>query len=157
MAFKIIFALTLFNYYINALPVESKHDCTTLMYSATEGAEIPASFPGVVAHGVHSLTLPDINFYFPNNKSKIRMPIVNPDLLSFEPILFQPPDFKHSFSTPALRVVDQVLSHMNSPHYDMRLYTDLEKIVHAAHMQDIWYEAGKAYKLIQVILLVICF
>ena len=35
---------------------------------------------------------------------------------------------------------------MNSPHYDMRLYTDLEKIVHAAHMQDIWAQAGEAYQ-----------
>ena len=78
------------------------------------------------------------------------MPIVNPDLLSFEPILFHPPDFQHSFSSPALRVVDQVLSHMNSPHFDMRLYTDLEKIVHAAHMQDIWVQAGKAYQQLQV-------
>ena len=108
-------------------------------------------FSGVVAHGVHSLTLPDIHFYFPNNKTEIIMPIVNPDLLSFEPILFHPPDFQHSFSSPALRVVDQVLSHMNSPHFDMRLYTDLEKIVHAAHMQDIWVQAGKAYQqLLQV-------
>ena len=78
------------------------------------------------------------------------MPIVNPDLLSFEPILFQPPDFQHSFSSPALRAVDKVLSHMNSPHFGMRLYTDLEKIVHATHMQDIWVQAGKVYQELQV-------
>ena len=107
-------------------------------------------FLGVVAHGVHSLTLPDIQFYFPNNKTEIIMPIVNPDLLSFEPILFQPPDFQHSFSSPALRAVDKVLSHMNSPHFGMRLYTDLEKIVHATHMQDIWVQAGKVYQELQV-------
>ena len=28
----------------------------------------------------------------------------------------------------------------------MRLYTDLEKLVHAAHMQDVWQEAALAYK-----------
>ena len=50
------------------------------------------------------------------------------------------------YFSPALRVVDRVLSHMNSPHYDMRLYTDLEKLVHAAHMQDVWQEAAMAYK-----------
>ena len=45
-----------------------------------------------------------------------------------------------------MRVVDRVLSHMKSPHFDMRLYTDLEKLVHAAHMQDVWQDAGMAYK-----------
>jgi len=144
----LLVALTLIGY-IQALPVESKQDCTTIMYSQTQGAGIAASFPGVVAHGVHSLTLPDIHFYFPNNKTEIIMPIVNPDLLSFEPILFQPPDFQHSFSSPALRAVDKVLSHMNSPHFGMRLYTDLEKIVHATHMQDIWVQAGKVYQELQ--------
>ena len=78
------------------------------------------------------------------------MPVVNPDLLSFEPILFHPPNFEHTFQSPAMRAVDHVLSHMKSPHYDMRLYTDLEKLVHAAHMQDIWQDAGLAYAELQV-------
>jgi len=120
-------------------------DCPTLMYSPN-WAGIPSYFPGMVAHGVHSMTLPDIDFYFPNNKSDISMPVVNPDLISTEPILFNPPNFEHSFETPAMRVVDLVLSHMNSPHWDITLETDLEKLVHAAHMQDVWYYAGLAYE-----------
>jgi len=120
-------------------------DCPTLMYSPN-WAGIPSYFPGMVAHGVHSMTLPDIEFYFPNNKSDISMPVVNPDLISTEPILFNPPNFEHSFETPAMRVVDLVLSHMNSPHWDITLETDLEKLVHAAHMQDVWYYAGLAYE-----------
>ena len=124
-------------------------DCPTLMYS-TELAAIPPSFPGIVAHGVHSLTIPDINYYFPNNKTEIKMPVINPDLLSFEPILFYPPNFEHTFESPAMRIMDRFLSHMNEPHYDMRLYTDMEKLVHAAHMQDYWQSAGKAYVDLQV-------
>ena len=46
-------------------------------------------------------------------QSDISMPVVNPDLISTEPILFNPPNFEHSFETPAMRVVDLVLSHMN--------------------------------------------
>ena len=45
-------------------------DCPTLMYSPN-WAGIPSYFPGMVAHGVHSMTLPDIDFYFPNNKVSI--------------------------------------------------------------------------------------
>jgi len=111
--------------------------------------ELPGTFPGVVAHGIHSITIPDIHFYFPTDKTDIQMPVVNPDLLSDTPILSKPLDFKHSFTSPALRVIDQALTHMNSKHYDMSLYNDLEKIVHAAHMQDWWLEAGKAYNKMQ--------
>ena len=143
------FILTCLIGYISAGPIQP--DCPTLMYSQNY-AGLPPSFPGVVAHGVHSLTLPDIHYYFPNNSTEIIMPVVNPDLLSFEPILFQPPDFEETFKSPAMRVVDHVLSHMNSPHYDMRLYTDLEKLVHAAHMQDVWLEASGYYKELQVYL-----
>ena len=84
-------------------------------------------------------------------QSDISMPVVNPDLISTEPILFNPPNFEHSFETPAMRVVDLVLSHMNSPHWGITLETDLEKLVHAAHMQDVWYYAGLAYEEMQVI------
>ena len=83
-------------------------------------------------------------------QSDISMPVVNPDLISTEPILFNPPNFEHSFETPAMRVVDLVLSHMNSPHWDITLETDLEKLVHAAHMQDVWYYAGLAYEEMKV-------
>merc|ERR1719242_552712 len=38
---------------------------------------------------------------------------------------------------------------MNNPNYGMKYYSDLEKIVHAAHMQDIWTAGGLAYKKFQ--------
>ena len=128
-------------------------DCPTLMYSKRLAA-IPSSFPGVIAHATHSLTIPDIHVYFPINETddtEITLPVVNPDLKSTEPIIFHPPDFHHSFSSPALRAVDQTLSHMNSPDYGIWGYSDLDKLVHAAHMQDIWQSASKAYAKLQVI------
>jgi len=133
---------------VNSAPRIQKYDCASILYSPLLGGLEP-SFPGVVAHGVHSLTLPDIHRYFPTTKEDIKMPVVNPDLLSQEPILFSPPDFQHSFHSPALQAVDRVLTHLGDPHYDMRLYTDLEKLVHAAHMQEVWQQAGKVYTDIQ--------
>ena len=35
---------------------------------------------------------------------------------------------------------------MDNPDYDMRLYTLLERIVHAAHMQEVWQKAGYIFK-----------
>jgi hypothetical protein len=114
-------------------------------------SDLPESFTAVVAHGSHSLHKEDVDFYFPTEKDEINLPVINPDLLSNTPILFHPAEFKHSFKSPALRALDQVLSHMNSPDYDIRNYSDLERIAHVAHMQDMWLEASRAYSELQVI------
>ena len=78
------------------------------------------------------------------------MPVANPDLLSPEAILFRPPNFEYSFKNPAFRAIELVLSNMNNPNYGMKYYSDLEKIVHTAHMQDIWTAGGLAYTKFQV-------
>ena len=39
---------------------------------------------------------------------------------------------------------------MNNPNYIAKFYTDLEKLVHTAHMQDIWTAGGLAYAELQV-------
>merc|ERR1712002_1141672 len=112
--------------------------------------ELPENFIGVVAHGSHSLTKQDVQFYFPNEKEDFNLPVVNPDLSSETEILAKPVDFEHSFKSPALRVVDQVLSHMDSPNYGLNEdFSNLAKIVHAAHMQDWWSEASRAYSELQ--------
>merc|ERR1711890_37611 len=82
----------------------------------------PPDFP----HTFHSPTLQAVDRYFPpttTTTQTIRIPVVNPDLLS--PLPLSPPD------------------------YDIRVYTDLERVVHAAHMEEIWYQAGKVYTDIQ--------
>ena len=114
-------------------------------------SDLPESFAGVVAHGSHSLRKQDVDFYFPTKKAEINLPVVNPDLLSNSPILSHPVEFEHSFKSPTLRALDQVLSHMNSPDYDIRNYSDLERIAHLGHMQDMWLEASRAYSELQVI------
>ena len=49
-----------------------------------------------------------------------------------------------------MELMDRVLSHMNEPDRDLLNYSDLEKLAHAAHMQDIWQEASARYMDIQV-------
>merc|ERR1711935_177870 len=96
----------------------------------------------------------DIKFYFPTVnfetlREDLQLPVTNPDLTSPTLVLSQPLDFKSSFTSPALRAVDQVLSNMNSPNHDLANLNDLEKIVHALHMQAIWSRAGKEFKILQ--------
>ena len=81
-------------------------------------------------------------------------PVVNPDLSSSEPILFSPPSFANTFNffrfSPSLQLIDAMLTNMDNPNYDMRLYTPLKRIVHNAHMQEVWQEAGEVYNRMKV-------
>jgi hypothetical protein len=71
--------------------------CPGILYSASSG--LSPSFPGVIAHGIHSLSAPDVRRFFPSSaKMPFSIPVVNPDLSSSEPILFSPPDFDHTFN-----------------------------------------------------------
>ena len=72
-------------------------DCPLVLYSPSL-ANLPPSFPGVVAHGSHSLTLPDIRRYFPTQNTDIWMPVLNPDLPASDSIIFTLPDFNHTFN-----------------------------------------------------------
>ena len=68
MAIKILVSLFLVIFLKSTWAGPVAPDCPTLMYSKNWAA-LPPSFPGVVAHGVHSITIPDIRYYFPNNKT----------------------------------------------------------------------------------------
>ena len=41
------------------------------------------------------------------------------------------------FMTPGMRGVDQVLSHMDNPNWDVKKYTTLERMVHVMHMNEV--------------------
>ena len=75
----------------------SEKTCPGILYSASAG--LSPSFPGVIAHGIHSLSAPDVRHFFPSStKMPYNIPVVNADLSSSEPILFSPPDFDHTFN-----------------------------------------------------------
>ena len=126
-------------------PIARNNECTVKMNSA-----LSADFAAVIAHATHSLSRQDIDFYFPTEREDIYLPVVNPDLLSNIKVLSKPFEFEHAFKTPALRLVEQVLSHMNFPDYDIKGYSAIERIVHAAHMQDWWSTGSKFYMELQV-------
>ena len=98
-------------------------------------------FPGAVAHGIHSITLEDIRYYFDKNATeKNGIPTLNYDLLDKNPVLPNAPlyGFDTSFTTVSLRYVDQVLRNMDRKNFYLTGYDTLEQLVHTFHMGEVW-------------------
>ncbi|PAA81800.1 hypothetical protein BOX15_Mlig007642g2 [Macrostomum lignano] len=105
-------------------------------------------FPGLVAHGIHSLTVGDLKFYFKADVTSANtIPTVNANLQDGQAILFNAPDIPIDpmFATPGMRALDRVLSHMDNPNYDIREYNTLDRVVHALHMHEVWHGASVEY------------
>lgn len=120
------------------------NDCRAVLKEA--GAS--DRFPGLVAHGIHSLTVADLKLYFKADvTSKNGIPTVNADLKNDQAILFNAPDtpVDSMFSTPGMRALDRVLSHMDDPSYDIREYNTLDRVTHALHMHEVWHAASVEY------------
>lgn len=99
-------------------------------------------FPGVVAHGLHSITLEDLQYYFDASaKEDNHVPTINLDLVSEHAVLGYAPSvgLDRPFPSQFMRAVDQVLSHMDDPNYDVKKYSTLERLVHVMHMNEVNY------------------
>merc|ERR1711872_821458 len=134
MTFKLYFLLIL------AVPNVLSH---------CEDVNLSYDFPGIVAHGVHSLTLEMLRHYFDENAAVLNgIPAINPNCLSDELVLDHVPSsgMNVSFKTPAMNAVDFILSHMDNRNFGIKGAPVLEKVVHALHMQESWNSAQLEYK-----------
>ena len=105
-------------------------------------------FPAAVAHGIHSITLEDIQHYFkPDATEDNRVPTLNYDAPSKQPLLRNAPlyGYDKSFDTIGMRRADQILTHMDNKMWDLKHYNTLEKLVHALHMDEIWTRTKPHY------------
>jgi hypothetical protein len=128
------------------LAQERPLDCQSIM----SAAGLSNRFPGVVSHGIHSLTVDALRQFKPTVTEKNGIPTVNLNLTSLDAVLANAPDTGHShFKTTAMHIVDGVLSHMDNSLYDIKRYSTLEKLVHGLHMQECWYEAKIEYDKLQ--------
>ena len=73
--------------------------------------------------------------------SSLQVPTINLDLVSPHAVLgYAPASGAGSmFMTPGMRAVDQVLSHMDDPNWDVKKYSTLERMVHVMHMNEVSY------------------
>jgi len=111
-------------------------------------------FPGVVAHGIHDISVEDLRTFESDVPCKSNgVPTVNRDLVSDHGVLPDAPcveDGKSPFGAgTSMRVVDTVLSHMDDKKYDVGRYSGLERLVHAFHMHHVWSRAALQYRALE--------
>jgi hypothetical protein len=107
----------------------------------------PDGFHRMIAHGIHSLTVEDLKMFNPLVNKTNRVPTVNTDLLSDEPLLRSAPSVEvlsgRTFNTEGMRLIDRMMSTMDRKHYALDA---LETVIHALHMSDCWHMALTQYK-----------
>jgi len=105
-------------------------------------------FPGAVAHGIHSITLEDIRYYFDSKATESNgVPTLNYNLKDRNTVLpnAQLYGFDTSFKTAGLRYVDQVLMNMDRKDFYLTGYNTLEQLVHTLHMGEVWSHTKEFY------------
>jgi len=103
----------------------------------------PKAFGPVVAHSIHSLSIDDLRYYFsPDASATNNIPVVDLNLTSDTPVLDHAPSRSPSpFNSLGMRVLDQVLTHMDDNMYDVKNMNGLERVAHAMHMHEMWHNA----------------
>jgi len=101
-----------------------------------------------VAHGIHSLFLEEIREYFePDAPERNNVPVVNTNLSSEQPILFNSPlaGYDDLFYTMALKVVAFFMRN-DAPDFYIQGINTLEKLTHQMHMQELYAAASPIYR-----------
>ena len=105
-----------------------------------------------VAHGIHSLKLQELQYFFDADATEDNnIPTVNDDLTSPN-LLHQTAvdlNLNNSFLTPAMQSVDYILSNWESENFIMKNSSVLELLVHNLHMYETLSVAGKMYQQIK--------
>merc|ERR1719328_424192 len=120
-------------------------DCPSILEQTSALSDI---FAKRIAHGIHSLTLADLRFYFnPNANETNNIPTINRNLTSSIPILNDAPDIGRSdrFKTIGLLVAEEVVLKEDSD-WDIHGGDILDKLLHALHMHEVWSETSRLYK-----------
>ena len=55
---------------------------------------------------------------------------------------------KNHFVTVGMKVVDEVLMHMDDENYMAKGYSSLENLVHGLHMHEEWQRVSEAYRVL---------
>ena len=105
-----------------------------------------------VAHGIHSMTLQELQYFFDADATEDnKIPMINFNLSSPDLVLPSIPDLKlnNSFLTPSMNSVDHILSNWETEDFIMKNASVLELLVHNLHMFETLSLAGKIYKKIK--------
>lgn len=109
-------------------------------------------FHHAASHGIHSLTLQELQYFFdPSATKDNKIPMINFNLSSPDLLLPSVPDLKlnNSFLTPSMNSVDHILRNWENENFFMRDASVLEMLVHNLHMYETLSVSGKIYKTIK--------
>jgi hypothetical protein len=100
------------------------------------------------AHGLHSISLEEIRYFFDAEAPEInKIPVINTDFRSEQSLLFNAPlwGFSDRFSTWSLKIMDFIMLN-DKPYFLEQGVNTLEKIVHQFHMHEIYEQASVIYQ-----------
>ena len=108
------------------------------------------NFAYPVAHGLHSITIEDIEYFFKVDKvpEMNGIPSDNTNLSDLDNLILYnapPMKFDQGFKTPGMRAMDEIMSKGKEELFFMGTNV-LEKIGHALHMHKLFAGAGQAYQ-----------
>jgi len=124
--------------------VNSRLSCPDIFSKFCVGED----FHHAAAHGIHSLTLQELQYFFDESATEDNsIPMVNFDLSSPQLTLPSVPDLKlnNSFLTPSMNSVDHILSNWENADFFMSKASVLEMLVHNLHMYETLSVSGKIY------------
>jgi len=107
-----------------------------------------SSFYKGVSHGLHSLSLEEIRYFFKSDAPEDnRIPTVNTDFRAENPVLYNAPlwGYNDRFSGWALKIMDFFMLN-DKPYFYETMSNTLEKLSHQYHMQEIYSRASVLYK-----------
>merc|ERR1719192_98748 len=119
---------------------------TCLDIMARNGLNFSSFWQGA-AHGLHSLHLEEIRYFFEANAiENNNIPVVNKNLSSEQTILFNAPlaGYDERFNTMALKVMAYFMRN-DSPDFFQRGLNTLEKVTRQYHMHEIYAAAAPIY------------
>jgi len=119
---------------------------TCLDVMARNGLNFSSFWHGA-AHGLHSLHLEEIRFFFePDATENNKIPVVNKNLSSQQTILFDAPlaGYDEHFGTMAIKVMAYFMLNDQPDFFQQGLNT-LEKLTHQYHMHEIYAAAAPIY------------
>merc|ERR1719184_682745 len=133
---------------VEDLPGNKTQDnvATCLDVMARNGLNFSSFWHGA-AHGLHSLHLEEIRYFFePNATEDNKIPDVNKNLSSRQTILFDAPlaGYDEHFNTMALKVMAYFMLNDQPDFFEQGLNT-LEKLTHQYHMHEIYAAAAPIY------------
>jgi len=124
---------------------DDKDSCTDIF--ANNGMNY-SSFHEGAAHGIHSMSLEEIRYFFKADASdENKIPTVNIDFRSENIIHFNAPlwGYESRFNTWALKIMDWFMLN-DQPYFYQNMANTMEKITHQYHMHEIYEKASEIYK-----------